>query len=258
MITNEDLNNRYKIALTIIFIISLFLIGLLFFYRPNYNKNKVSINDKSKVNIKNENNYQRITANTVRIEGSDLYETCASISQIIYPATFREDRPNAVILVRSDKIEDAMLCPRITHHPINAPILFTEKNAIPESTLKEMDRLNPKGLFVDGNVKIILIGDMGQEIKNILNQKNLKYRHIKGKNIYDLSLNIDNYLAAFHGNHKDVVIIAPKEKPEYALAQTSWNTHNGDGFFFVEKNKVPEPVKKALKARYGGSYIYIY
>jgi len=26
---------------------------------------------------------------------------------------------------------------------------------------------------------------------------------------------------------------------------------------FLEKNKVPEPVKKALKARYGGAYIYV-
>ncbi|GAA0064543.1 cell wall-binding repeat-containing protein [Clostridium sporogenes] len=249
MITNENLNKIYKIVLTIILIISTFLIGLLFFYKPNYYKNKI--------NIKNENRYQRVTANTVRIEGKDLYETCTSISQIVYPSTFRGDRPNAVILVRSDKVQDAMLAARVSHDPINAPILFTKKNSIPESTLKEIERLNPEGLFVDGNAKIILIGDIGEEIKNTLNKKNLKYRHIKGKDVYDLSLNIDNYLAAFQGDHKDVVIIAPIEKPEYSLAQASWNAHNGDGFFFVEKNKVPEPVKKALKARYGGAYIYI-
>ncbi|APF25480.1 cell wall binding repeat 2 family protein [Clostridium sporogenes] len=249
MITNENLNKIYKIVLTIILIISVFLIGLLFFYKPNYYKDKI--------NIKNENKYQRVTANTVRIEGKDLYETCTSISQIVYPSTFRGDRPNAVILVRSDKVQDAMLAARVSHDPINAPILFTKKNSIPESTLKEIERLNPEGLFVDGNAKIILIGDIGEEIKNTLNKKNLKYRHIKGKDAYDLSLNIDNYLAAFQGDHKDVVIIAPIEKPEYSLAQASWNAHNGDGFFFVEKNKVPEPVKKALKARYGGAYIYI-
>lgn len=249
MITNENLNKIYKIVLTIILIISIFLIGLLFFYKPNYYKDKI--------NIKNENKYQRVTANTVRIEGKDLYETCTSISQIVYPSTFRGDRPNAVILVRSDKVQDAMLAARVSHDPINAPILFTKKNSIPESTLKEIERLNPEGLFVDGNAKIILIGDIGEEIKNTLNKKNLKYRHIKGKDVYDLSLNIDNYLAAFQGDHKDVVIIAPIEKPEYSLAQASWNAHNGDGFFFVEKNKVPEPVKKALKARYGGAYIYI-
>lgn len=249
MITNENLNKIYKIVLTIILIISVFLIGLLFFYKPNYYKDKI--------NIKNENKYQRVTANTVRIEVKDLYETCTSISQIVYPSTFRGDRPNAVILVRSDKVQDAMLAARVSHDPINAPILFTKKNSIPESTLKEIERLNPEGLFVDGNAKIILIGDIGEEIKNTLNKKNLKYRHIKGKDVYDLSLNIDNYLAAFQGDHKDVVIIAPIEKPEYSLAQASWNAHNGDGFFFVEKNKVPEPVKKALKARYGGAYIYI-
>lgn len=255
MIINENLNKIYKIVLTIILVISFFLICLLFFYKPNYYKNKVDINNKS--TIKNENKYQRVTANTVRIEGKDLYETCTSISQIVYPATSKEDRPNAVILVRSDKIEDAMLAARVSHDPINAPILFTKKNSIPESTLKEIERLNPEGLFVDSNVKVILIGDMGKDIENTLNKKNLKYRHIKGKDIYDLSLNVDNYLAAFHGNHKDVVIIAPIEKPEYSLAQASWNAHNGDGFFFVEKNKVPESVKNALKARYGGSYIYI-
>ncbi len=138
----------------------------MFFYKPNYNKNKAA--------IKNEDEYQKVTANTVRIEGKDLYDTCTSISQIVYPSTFREDRPNAVILVRSDKIEDAMLAARVSHHPINSPILFTKKNSIPESTLKEIERLNPEGLFVDGNVKIILIGDMGEEIKNTLNRKNLK------------------------------------------------------------------------------------
>ncbi len=233
MIINENLNKIYKIVLTIILVISFFLICLLFFYKPNYYKNKVDINNKS--TIKNENKYQRVTANTVRIEGKDLYETCTSISQIVYPATSKEDRPNAVILVRSDKIEDAMLAARVSHDPINAPILFTKKNSIPESTLKEIERLNPEGLFLDSNVKVILIGDMGKDIENTLNKKNLKYRHIKGKDIYDLSLNVDNYLAAFRGNHKDVVIIAPIEKPEYSLAQASWNAHNGDGFFRRKK-----------------------
>ncbi len=169
MITNENLNKIYKIVLTIIFVISFFLVGLLFFYKPNYYKNKININNRSA--MKNENKYQRVTANTVRIEGKDLYETCTSISQIVYPATSKEDRPNAVILVRSDKIEDAMLAARVSHDPINAPILFTKKNSIPESTLKEIERLNPEGLFVDSNAKVILIGDMGKDIENTLNKK---------------------------------------------------------------------------------------
>nr|WP_307889878.1 cell wall-binding repeat-containing protein [Clostridium botulinum] len=179
MITNENLDKQYKIVLTIVLVISFSLILLLFFYKPNYNKNKVNINNKNKFAIKNEDKSQRVTGNTVRIEGKDLYDTCASISQIVYPSTFREDRPNAVILVRSDKIEDAMLSPRISHHPINAPILFTKKNSIPESTLKEIERLNPEGLFVDGNVKVILIGDMGAEIKNTLNKKKFKIQAYK-------------------------------------------------------------------------------
>lgn len=53
MIINENLNKIYKIVLTIILVISFFLICLLFFYKPNYYKNKVDINNKS--TIKNEN-----------------------------------------------------------------------------------------------------------------------------------------------------------------------------------------------------------
>ncbi len=63
MITNENLNKIYKIVLTIIFVISFFLVGLLFFYKPNYYKNKININNRSA--MKNENKYQRVTANTV-------------------------------------------------------------------------------------------------------------------------------------------------------------------------------------------------
>ncbi len=54
-----------------------------------------------------------------------------------------------------------------------------KKNSIPESTLKEIERLNPEGLFVDGNVKVILIGDMGAEIKNTLNKKKFKIQAYK-------------------------------------------------------------------------------
>ncbi|NEZ46469.1 cell wall-binding repeat-containing protein [Clostridium niameyense] len=251
MIKDDMLNKRYKIVIVCssIFLI-LFLYLILFYKHNNYNYNIKSYISKNTIDSK-------ITSNTLRIEGKNLYDACRAISETSYPSTLDYNRPNAVILVRDDKITEGILAARMCNDPIDAPILFTKKENIPESTLKEIERLKPRGISEDKNTKVILLGDIGEGVERILNDKGLRYINIQGKDIYELSFNIDNYLSALNGNHKDNVIIAPIEKPEYALQQLSWSSYKGDGFFFIEKDKIPEAVKKALKARQGGAYIYI-
>lgn len=262
--TNEILRKIYRSLLVGAIIILAMLIYILFFHKPYYGKNRVTLNkntleQKSPSNKIGNKNFteQKITSNTVRIQGENMYKTTVAITQVAYPSNFAHNRPNAVILVREDKIEDAILAGRISHEPINAPILYIKKDYIPEETLKEIERLKPRGVFLDGNIKIILIGDVDVGVLKKLNDQKLKYRHINGENTFSLSLNIDNYLAAIQGDHKDAVIIAPIEEPEYALPQLAWNAHAGDGFFFIEKDKIPMEVEKALNNRHGNAYIYI-
>lgn len=52
-------------------------------------------------------------------------------------------------------------------------------------------------------------------------------------------------------------MIAPVEKPELGLPQTSWNAHMGDSFFFVRQNDMPSATARALKDRYNDAYIYL-
>ena len=249
MITGDTLNKRYKFVLFIEVLILILFAYAIFFYQPNYYRGNIALEDSGSEN--------RVTSNTVRISGDDFYKVSNAISQIAYPSTFLENRPNAIIIVRDDKIADGMLATRLIHHPINAPILFVKKDSIPDSTMKEIDRLNPRGVFADGNIKIIVIGDIEENVVNTIRKKGIAYRHIKGKDAFQLSINIDDYLAAIHGDHKDVVVIAPIDKPEHALSQVSWNAYSGQGFFFVEKDKIPDEVEKVLKGRYGSSYMYI-
>src|SRR5690606_5897183 len=68
-----------------------------------------------------------LTPNTTRLWGPTAYATATAITQATYPATHHEDRPHAVILVRADREADAMLAAaRVTHHPVNAPVLYVD------------------------------------------------------------------------------------------------------------------------------------
>ncbi|WP_035291807.1 MULTISPECIES: cell wall-binding repeat-containing protein [Clostridiaceae] len=247
--TNEILRKIYRVVLTIALILLAVAIYFLFIYKPYYHR--------SKTILKGNSIEQKVTSNTVRIQGKTLYGTTVAITQVAYPSSFKYNRPNAVILVRDDKMKDAMLAARISHEPINAPILYTKKEHVPEETLKEIDRLKPEGIFLDGNTKIIVIGNVDASVLKTLDNRKLKYRHINGDNVFALSLNIDNYLAALNGDHRDAVIITSIENPQYALPQAAWSSHSGDGFFFIQKDKIPKEVEKALKNRHGKAYIYI-
>lgn len=249
MITRDFLKKLYRQICLFGGGILVIILLIFFLYQPDYYKGF----NENETNVKD----TLVTGNTVRINGKDVYETAAAISQITYPATFDDDKPNAVILVRSDKKEDSIAAAGVIHHPINAPILYIEKDNIPKATLKEIERLDPQGVFVDNNVKIYLIGDIGDNIKKELKEEKWKYRHIKGKDPFTLGKNIDDFIAAIHGDHSDVVMVAPIEKPEYGLVQASWNAHMGDGFFYIKKDEVPKETAKALEERYEDAYIYI-
>ncbi|WP_242844592.1 cell wall-binding repeat-containing protein [Clostridium novyi] len=145
MITKEDLDKKFKITLIIEIVLAIMVIYLMFIYKPHYS-NKFG---KEKFNVQ----IPVITSNTTRVYGKDFYETAVSISQLSYPATFNDNRPNGIILVRGDKKEEAILSARLMHDPINAPILYIDKDMVPKVTMDEINRLKPKGIKVDGNKK---------------------------------------------------------------------------------------------------------
>lgn len=249
MITNDILRKRLKTVLIIEGIASLIILYLFIFYHPNYDNVKVSHSNNFKEPI--------ITANTTRVYGKDFYETAIAISQIAYPAAFEDDKPDAVILINGKEKNDGILSARLIHHPINAPILYTEKEDIPKVTLDEIKRLDPQGIFADRNNKVILVGNIGDRVESQLSKEGIKFRHIKGNDPFELGRNIDSYLATLEGDHKDSIIVAPIEMSDYALSQTAWNAHAGDGFLFISKNSIPKNTIETLQSRYGKAYIYI-
>ncbi|WP_366922310.1 cell wall-binding repeat-containing protein [Metallumcola ferriviriculae] len=199
-----------------------------------------------------------VTANTTRLYGKNHIETAAAISEAIYPATFTDNKPGAVILTPDNDWRTALTAVGLIHHPIDAPVLFIRRNEIPKVTMQELKRLDPEGVFLDGNVKVYVVGDVADSVLTDLSNEGYKYRHFNKRQYSQLAYSIDEYKATMEANHQDEVLLLPADAPEYALLAAPWVAHMGHTILFVERDKVPEETIKALKKRPVDAYIYLF
>lgn len=200
----------------------------------------------------------QITANTARIPGQDPIATAISVSQNIYPGTFKDNKPNGVLLVPVDDWRAALLAAEIIHFPINSPILYTERTKLNEETLKEIKRLDPEGIFQDRNLKVLIIGSVEPAVTKALEEEQLLYRVLNADSAFELASLLDDYKAMFHLDHDDQVLIVPHDEPAYAVLAVSWVAHAGHSIFFVGKDAdLPESLRHSLANRPQEAYMYV-
>ncbi len=189
------------------------------------------------------------TKNITRI-GSDsdkLIDTSIHVSQTIWPATHAENRPGTILLVAEDSWQIAMASANLIHHPNNGPILFIEENRIPNKTLEEIERLQPKGN--ENGTKIMVIGDVSQNVRSKL--ENYPTDHIKSDDPATFAANIDEKYANLTGAFPENVIIASSEEKGklYSLPAVNWIAHMPEPVLYVEQNDIPKQTVEALKKR---------
>jgi hypothetical protein len=204
--------------------------------------------------------WRDVTTNTVRLSGPDVFSAATAITQTTYGATHHEDRPHAVTLVRADRQADAMLAAsRITHFPVNSPVLYVEADRIPPVTLAELRRLGPDGNEYDNNVQIYLVGPIAPSVEQQIRER-LGYR-TRSFRIADpvaLSEALDTWAAAVHADHPDEVAIVQLDRLDTGLPAVAWNAHMGHGLFFVRGGTVPPETRRALQRRYRqDAFIYL-
>ncbi|MTI83183.1 MAG: cell wall-binding repeat-containing protein [Firmicutes bacterium] len=236
---------RWGLALVTGLIILLILMA--FFYRPDYYRAS-AVPMPSTV---------QLTPNTARLPGKNVFEVSVSVSQIVYPATFVDNKPKAVILVPRGDWRRSLVAANVIHFPVDAPILYIGNNSIPDIVKKEIKRLDPEGLFVDGNVKAFIVGSVDQKVKDELHSLKMKFRQFEAESVYDLAALIDQYRATINSDHNDMVMIASDVSPEYAIFSASWTAHAGSPTFFVSKDEIPDATRKALSRRPQDAFIYL-
>lgn len=149
------------------------------------------------------------TPNTMRLAGPNLYAAATAITQSTYGATHHEDRPHAITLVRADREADAILAAsRITHFPVNSPLLYVDADRLPPETLAEMKRLGPDGNTYDSGVQVYLVGPISESVEREVQQTlGYKTRAFRTDDPFLLSEELDTWAADVHTDHPDEVII---------------------------------------------------
>lgn len=201
------------------------------------------------------------TPNTARLAGPNVYAAATAITQATYGATHHEDRPHAISLVRADRQADAMLAAsRITHFPVNAPVLYVNADRLPPETLAEMKRLGPDGNTYDFGVQVYLVGPISESVEREVQDKlGYKTRAFRVDNPFALSEELDTWAADVHTDHPDEVIIVQYNQLATGLPGVAWNAHMGHGLFFVQDETVPAATKRALSRRFrGDAFIYLF
>ena len=107
------------------------------------------------------------TVNTTRVGTDDPVETAVAVAQIVYPVTEEENSPGAVVLVNRNELAEVIAAAsRVQHFPVNAPLLYVDKDSIPALTRAELIRLRPEGVPMDGNVQVYLVGSVGAAVRS--------------------------------------------------------------------------------------------
>ena len=193
--------------------------------------------------------------NVTRLNTNDPVQMAVLTSQTIWPATHKENQPGAVILVPVNGWQISIASADLIHHPNNGPILFMNKDGIPEATLKEIKRLNPLGTK-DGT-QIMVMGEV--ESSTLDKLKEYKVKQIKETDPAIFAKDVDKEYADITGKYPDSVIIGSSEEEGrlYTTPAVNWIAHMPESLLYVTKDKVSEATIEALKARKGKANIYV-
>ncbi|WP_438432624.1 cell wall-binding repeat-containing protein [Gorillibacterium sp. sgz500922] len=197
------------------------------------------------------------TKNTTRIQSSDPVQAAVWVSQTLWPALSKASRPASVVLTDSADWRIAAASADLIHHPSNGPVLYLGKNEVPAATLAELKRLNPLGAEGNRGVQAVIVGDVGDQVKEELKQAGFKTDQIPGSDPAEVARAVDRYYANTAGELPQSVIVASSEQAEYTLPAVNWIAHMPEPLLYVGKDDIPAATAEALKERGGRAHIYL-
>ncbi len=165
-----------------------------------------------------------------RTGGADRYQTAVEISKKSW------DSAEMVVLARGDEYADALAGVPFASW-FDAPILLTRGNALPDSTLREIERLEAGKVIILGGTSAV-----SAEVEKKLKQKSLVVERIGGKNRFDTAVQIAEELKM-----PDVVFLAYGFDFPDALAAASYAGAKGYPILLTDTEKIPSETETYLK-----------
>jgi len=169
-----------------------------------------------------------------RLSGNNRYATAAAISQRGW------EKAETVFLARGDNYADALAGVPLAS-ALNAPVLLTTPNSLPDSTRQELLRLEAKKVFILGGSSAIASG-----IETILKQElGMETERISGANRFATAAEIAGRLSKL--TSFDTAIIAYGNNFPDALSAAPFAAAEGIPILLTQTGKLPQETIQALE-----------
>lgn len=141
---------------------------------------------------------------TVRLGGTDRYETAVKVSQNVW------SKSDYVVIASGENFPDA-LCSAPLAKKYDAPVLLTQAGGMSTEVVQEIQRLGAKNAIIIGGT-----GAISKAVESQLNGIDVTYNRIQGADRYETSLKIAQIIGTGNGaviasgeNFPDSLSIAP-------------------------------------------------
>lgn len=168
-----------------------------------------------------------------RVEGDDRIETSIEASKNLFPSG-----TNAVVLSNCERFTDVLTANTFAIQE-NASALLTYKDKLPEKTLKEIERLGTKKIYISGGYEAV-----SKEVVEELISKGYDVFRFDGKDRYDTARKIA--IKIREKGNKEVIELASGENFPDALSMTSMAVKDKAPILLTKKDSIPKYTKQAL------------
>lgn len=174
----------------------------------------------------------------VRISGENRYETAAAVSKQAYP-----DGAKSVVIANGLDYADA-LCGVPLAKALDAPVLLTQKNALPQATAEEIQRLGATTVYILGGTGVV-----DEQIENDLKESELEVVRVAGENRYGTGVQVAQKMQELAGKPAlTAFFVCANDFPD-ALSISSVAAVREAPIFYVDKSgKVNDVVKEYLES----------
>ena len=168
-----------------------------------------------------------------RIEGDDRIETAIEASEKLYP-----NGTDKVVLANAERFSDVL-----TANPFavqeKASALLTYKDKLPEKTLKEIERLGAKKIYVSGGYEAV-----SKKVVDSLAAKGYEIYRFDGVDRYDTARKIAIKIRE-KGNTNAIELASGEDFPD-ALCMTPLAVKDNAPILLTKKYSIPKYTKQAL------------
>jgi hypothetical protein len=189
------------------------------------------------------------TKNTTRVVGADPVADAAGVARAVYPARTDESSPHAVVVVEQGDWRAAISAAQLMAPPLRAPVLFSDGGELPAASAEALEELAPSGAKEANNAQVIRIGEAAEP-------DNRRVTHVKGSSPSSLAQGIDRLQTSAAGDPSDTVVVAPADRPEFAMPAAGWAARSGHPVLWTPRDTLPPETRAAITSR--GKRVRIY